>query len=133
MLLGGVVVAGCATIRPTTGPQWAYFAHSESVPSLKMVVYTADWPACEVNRAKEQTPHPPAAWARLRVNSTACVPVLVGSGSDYWVLVVRGGTIGFTAFDWCKKAEEGFAKMHRAHYYWSTCTAVGLTPREPKR
>jgi hypothetical protein len=127
-----LLLAGCATVRPATGPQWGYFSDSESVPSLKMVVYMADRPTCEVSRAKDMRgPVPGGEWAKLKIKNRECVRVMVdGSGSDYWTMAIVGlgyrAGLGFRERDWCRKAEEGFATTSRGQFSWSTCEPVGV-------
>lgn len=130
---------GCATIRPATGLQWGYFGESDSVPSLKMVLYAADRPICEIQRAKQLNEVAPgAAWAKMRVESRECVQLMIdASGSDYWVLGMEGsafrGALGFTERDWCMTMKRGFDQMRPAQWSWGiACEPVGVTPRGPK-
>ena len=86
VLVMSVLVTGCSTVRPEplTGVMWAYIGESESVPSLRTLVYALDRPTCEVNRAKDMNLPPNAAWARLKIPG-ACRQIVVFDGADYWV------------------------------------------------
>ncbi len=51
-------LTGCSTFRPEppVGLMWAYLGDSQSVPTLRVLVYTLDRPLCEASRAKDTNP-----------------------------------------------------------------------------
>jgi len=121
------LIVGCSTFRPIppAGLMWAYFGESQSIPSLRIVVYAPDKPACEVSRVKDMKQLPvSAAWAEMTVPAGECRQVVIGTGADYWVFAYPNfGAMG-ADHDWCLKIREAAARSSRV--WLGECQPVGL-------
>src|SRR5215831_3228227 len=110
-----LLITSCSTFRPMppTGLMWAYYAESETIPSLQILVYLFDRPSCEINRAKDIMKMPPSAAYAAVTLSAECRQVAVGSGTDYWLFAVPDtGAMGAKDRDWCLKLREGLAQTY---------------------
>ena len=59
--------------EPPTGLMWGYFAESQTIRTLRMVMYATDRPTCEVSRVKDMKMTPEAAGPSSRCRmSTSC-------------------------------------------------------------
>jgi hypothetical protein len=103
---------------------WAYFGESQTIPSLRIIVYLIDRPTCEVNRAKDLTMPTAAEYARVTI-SEECRQIAVGSGSDYWVFAIPNlGAAGAKDQDWCLKMREGLKQTYPARL--GQCQPIGV-------
>ena len=122
----GVIFAGCQTAA-SMGSMWGYVSQSESVASLRVLVYMPDRPTCEVSRAKDMKQAASAAWAKLTV-PTECRPVVITpaqSKVDYWVFPVSGEvTVGATERDWCMTLRDVLVQ-HYSVLFVTRCEPVG--------
>jgi hypothetical protein len=122
------LVTGCSTFRPAppTGLMWGYSGESQTVPSLRLLVYTLDRPSCEITRARDMKPPPNAAWAELQVPNE-CHQVAVGVGTDYWVFSFPGqGAMGASDRDWCTKLRGATAQAYQG--WLGECQPVAVKP-----
>jgi hypothetical protein len=97
-----VLLSGCATATPLpTGLMLGYTAQWEAVPSLHVVVYSADRPTCEILRARNLKDK----------SSEECRRVTVEAGTDYWAFAYpEQGAIGTNDREWCLKLREAVAQ-----------------------
>jgi hypothetical protein len=117
-------VAGCSGIQlarprtPPTGLMWAFFTDSDVVLGPGAITYTRSQVACE--RRRYQRPDDPP-----------CVQVVVGPGSDYYVLALPSefdvalpdGAIGGTDRDRCGR----FRTLHfLRHTLVGECEPIGV-------
>jgi hypothetical protein len=122
----GVFFAGCQTAA-SMGSMWGYVSQSQSVASLRVLVYVPDRPTCEVSRAKDMKQAASAAWAKLTV-PTECRPVVITPAQgkvDYWVFPVRGDvTVGATERDWCMTLRDVLVRYYSVLFV-TRCEPVG--------